>query len=697
MNARRIHATWPAVAGVLGLLMVLFPAGPGIQPVGVAARGPVGNQEIYGDALVNGWQAYGWATINYNNTRPVHSGTRSISVRATAWQALFIHHAAFSAGLDTSLSLWLNGGPSGGQHVQLLGLLAGKALQPIPLAPLPANSWRHVTVSLASLGVADNPLFDGLWIADATGTTQPMFYVDDISLAAAPPATARVAVDAGRPVRAIDPRLFGINTAVWSEHLNTPDSVTMLDQMGNQVLRFPGGTLSDTYHWSTDKTIGNKQRWAADIGDFASVVEKTGSAAMVTVNYGSGTAQEAAALVAWANAAPTSTVPIGVDARGTNWRAAGYWATLRAARPLPKDDGFNFLRLHHPAPYHFPYWEIGNESYASWEQDDHTRAHDPYTYATVFGQYTNLMKRVDPSIKIGVVVADGEESYEEYFDHPATNPRTKVVHNGWTPVLLSSLKRIGVTPDFVAEHNYAQSPGYESDAALLRYAGTWPALIAALRAQLDDYLGPAGRRVEIFCTENNSVTNNPGKQTTSLVNGLYLADSLGYATQTELHALLWWDFRDDGMEKKNNNSTSLYGWRLYGGYQVLASAGDRYPTFYTRELLTHFAAGGDQVLRAASNNRLLDAFAARRKDGSVTLLLINKSPSDVLRAALTVSGFTAAGSATIYSYGMAQDNAAHTGLGSPEVAASALHLSGAALSVSVPPYTMDVVVVRAAK
>ncbi len=239
MSARRVR-TMVVIRAVLGILMVLLVASPGTEAASMAASGAVaGNQEIYGDALVNGWQSYGWATLNYNNARPAHSGNRSISVRATAWQALFLHHAAFSTSLTSDLSFWINGGAAGGQQVQVLGLWASKALQPIRLAPLPANSWRHVTISLASLGVADNPRFDGLWIADATGKTQPVFYVDDISLTEAPPATARVAVDAGQAVRAIDPKLFGINTAVWSEHLNTPDSVAMLRQMGNQILRFP--------------------------------------------------------------------------------------------------------------------------------------------------------------------------------------------------------------------------------------------------------------------------------------------------------------------------------------------------------------------------------------------------------------------------------------------------------------------------
>src|SRR6202012_909676 len=38
------------------------------------------NQIIYDDALENGWQNWGYATLNYANTSPVHSGSDSIAV-----------------------------------------------------------------------------------------------------------------------------------------------------------------------------------------------------------------------------------------------------------------------------------------------------------------------------------------------------------------------------------------------------------------------------------------------------------------------------------------------------------------------------------------------------------------------------------------------------------------------------------------
>ena len=45
-----------------------------------------------------------------------------------------------------------------------------------------------------------------------------------------------------------------------------------------------------------------------------------------------------------------------------NWNTAGYWASLRVATPLAQNDGLNFLRIGHAAPFtSIKFWEIGNE------------------------------------------------------------------------------------------------------------------------------------------------------------------------------------------------------------------------------------------------------------------------------------------------------------------------------------------------
>src|SRR5262249_27892336 len=175
---------------------------------------------VYGDSLLNGWQNWSWATVNTANTQPVHSGSDSISVGAGAWQALYAAHGGLNTSGFNNLVFWINGGASGGQRFQIAALLNGQAQAAVALAPLPTNSWKQITLSLASLGVANRPDFTGFWIQDSTGTTQPTFYLDDISLTAVPvPAAVNVTINAGSVVRTVDARHFGVNAAVWDSQL----------------------------------------------------------------------------------------------------------------------------------------------------------------------------------------------------------------------------------------------------------------------------------------------------------------------------------------------------------------------------------------------------------------------------------------------------------------------------------------------
>ena len=88
---------------------------------------------------------------------------------------------------------------------------------------------------------------------------------------------------------------------------------------------------------------------------------------------------------------------------------------------------------------------------------------------------------------------------------------------------------------------------------------------------LNQYLGAAAGNVELLTTEFNSVYSNPGKQTTSLVNGLFIADSLGELLQTSYDGAIVWDLRNGPYDTSNNDSSSLYGWREGGDYGLLGS------------------------------------------------------------------------------------------------------------------------------
>jgi len=461
--------------------------------------------------------------------------------------------------------------------------------------------------------------------------------------------TVQVNVDASHVVRTVDARLFGINTAIWDGLLDTPETVSELRELDLQVLRF--GSFSDTYHWR-DGTFGpNSGPAPTSFFNFMHLATNLGVQTIITVNYGSGTPDEAADWVRCAN------------------------ITNRCG---------------------FKYWEIGNENYGDWEHDENSPAHDPVNYATRAKEYIHQMKDVDPSIKVGVVVT---ENWMERAEVPLNalkkfNLREFVVegYQGWTPKMLATLKQLGVTPDWVSLHYYPEvSPGHENDARLLQSATKWAALAAPLRQHLKSYFGVAQTNVEMLCTENNSVPQNTGKQTTSLVNGLYLADSFGQIAQTDFSSFIWWNLRN-AQDRASNNNSSLYGWRQYGDHGIMSGNDTGYPTFHVLKLLKYFARGGDQIVRATGDDKLLSVYAARRADRTLALLIINKSPQIVMNANFSVASFRPQSNATIYSYGIPQDEAARTGVGSEKIAQSSFTAASREFAHAFPPYSVTVMV-----
>ena len=367
---------------------------------------------------------------------------------------------------------------------------------------------------------------------------------------------------------------------------------------------------------------------------FANIATNLGAQVFTTVNYGTGTAGEAAAWVLSAN------------------------------------------KTNHCG---FKYWEIGNECYGTWETDTNAVPHDPYTYATNAAAYIQQMKAAYPAvpIKVGVVVAPGEGSYSNNATHFAINPRTGTTNYGWTPIVLSELKSLGVMPDFLIYHFYWQYTTYgwtsysesaDSDPLLLQVAGNpcpvvwsdWASAAANLRQQISDYLGPAGTNIELCVTENNSDAGAMGRQSTSLVNALYLADSTSQLMKTEFRSYLWWDFQNDEPETDGDFDPTIYGWRGAGDYGIVNGPNALYPTFYAEKLLQYFARPGDSVLNGTSDQLLLSAYAVRRTNGALTVLVINKDMTTNLNAQIALTNFAPWTTATIQSYGIPQDQAAET-------------------------------------
>lgn len=173
---------------------------------------------------------------------------------------------------------------------------------------------------------------------------------------------------------------YGFNTNQYNGfYLATdPDFVEHVSALKPRLLRFPGGSESNIYHWKIsdfiDSEVGstlnkalNETHWAnvnrlrsrdarLSFDDFMALCDKIGAKAIVVVNLYTGTPEESAEWVAYA--------------RDKGYKVSG--------------------------------WELGNELYL---ESYRNRFSDPAEYMRVARQHAELMRAEDPGIKISVPAA----------------------------------------------------------------------------------------------------------------------------------------------------------------------------------------------------------------------------------------------------------------------------------------------------
>jgi methionine-rich copper-binding protein CopC len=520
---------------------------------------------------------------------------------------------------------------------------------------------------------------------------------------------AVVAVDADQVVRPVETRDLGVNLAWWDNALNTSQTQALVQDAGLTLFRFPGGSSSDTYHFNAPERFPG----AGTVPRFAALIEAMGGDGMVTLDYGTGSPQEAAAFLAYCNGQPGDPTVLGSGPQWSDstsswvtkdWQTAGYWAELRAAAPLAQDDGLNFLRISHPTPFNFTYFEIGNEVFGSWETDHHTTPHDPVTYVQFAKQFAVYARMISPNILIG---ADGSGTGGSFSQIPGN----------WTAQMLQQSAQQGFLPDFICDHNYMFSSytGNDDDARLLLHSATdpsatsyggpinWAGRAQAYRALITQDLGDAGAHVQLMCTEFNSEAGSAlSNQSTSLVNGLWLADALGGILQTEYTGAVVWDLRN-GYDITYHQD-NVYGWRYGSDFGLLGvdnpngpppSTGTYipYPNYFAEQLFSKFAGAGGQVVRATSDSPALAAYAVTASNGHLELLVINKNANEDVDEQFQLTGFGPSGESAVWQYGEAEDTAQSLttdGHASLTHFTSTLSLSGASFHFTFPRYSMTV-------
>ena len=470
---------------------------------------------------------------------------------------------------------------------------------------------------------------------------------------------AHITVNAADSQRVLSANAFGINTAVWDDLLADPAVPGLITQTGATVLRFPGGSTADTYHWNDQKTEDIGQNTAFDV--FMGVAKKSNANAIITVNYGSGSPAEAAGWVSHA-------------------KKYGYGVK---------------------------YWEIGNEVYGNgfygpkWENDDHT-IKSPTEYGKNVVEYIRQMKQVDPSIKVGAVLTlphldqGGINDPVGYSNDPALDWNTNV------------LKECGDKIDFIVVHWYPQEAGKNDNVHLLGSASIIKPYMDELRSKI------ASRpNVEVLVTETNSTSGTPPKESIATPNALFLADDMLTWLEQGAVNVDWWDLHNGPVYDPKSSSNKVE----YGNYGLLASgqtvklgnddktrnvevkdsngnvvrepgANTPYPTFYAMKMLNNFAHPGDAVFSVTPDVAIpnVTIHAARQANGNLSLLLINKDSVNAQTCSLSLNGFTPRSNATQFYYGT----------NSTDVAQSARNDVGGNFTVTLPAYSLTVLNLTAA-
>ena len=155
-----------------------------------AAADPIPN--VYDKALGTGWVTWSWAKTD----RSVDTGSARmpIKVEAQGFQALYLHHAAFSTAPYRGITMLIQ--TVGGEaEVRVIGIVNGKPIpngtkvgadgQPEPkmkVVKMVPGGWTKVQIPLEELGIGESTTIDGFWVQNNKSEPAPNLYVADIML-----------------------------------------------------------------------------------------------------------------------------------------------------------------------------------------------------------------------------------------------------------------------------------------------------------------------------------------------------------------------------------------------------------------------------------------------------------------------------------------------------------------------------------
>jgi hypothetical protein len=427
----------------------------------------------------------------------------------------------------------------------------------------------------------------------------PSFYTDTAAPAAA--ANVFVTIDASKIITKVPTSTFGQNANIWMSQLVTePALLNHIKNLKPNVIRFPGGSLSDVYFWNavanqkpadapadlldangTASPAGywygkNNESWTLSVDNYYNMLQQTGNEGLITINYG------------YARYG-TGTNPVAQAAH-----LAADWVRYDNGRTR--------------------YWEIGNECNGTWEAGYriNTAANKDgqpeIVTGALYGQHVKVFidsmrkaaQEIGKTIYIGAYILEKQpESWQTATD------------KSWNSGLLNQL---GNKADYYVIHSY-YTPYQQNSSADVILATASDNTIAMVN-YVKQSLIAAGAEVKPIAMDEWNITSQGSMQQVSFINGMHAAILLGEAIKNKYGLTSRWDLANGWSSGNDHGLFNI-------GDEPGVSKWNPRPAFYYMYYFEKMI--GDRMLPTSIIGNNILAYASSFSSGEKGVIIVNKS------------------------------------------------------------------------
>ena len=416
-------------------------------------------------------------------------------------------------------------------------------------------------------------------------------------------ATATVTIDANTILTKVVPDVYSHNANSWAGQMVTePVLMNHLTNLKPNILRFPGGSLSDVYFWNkqynsppsdapaqlldANGAASNANYWGGQTTDawtislnnYYAMLQQTGNQGMITVNYG------------------YARYGTGVNPVTNAAHLAADWVRYDNGRTK--------------------YWEIGNECNGTWEAgyriNTVTNADGQPAIITgaLYGQHVKVfvdsMKKaaqeIGKTIYIGTYILEAQPAAWQ-------TPTDQNWNTGVLPV-------VNTKTDYYIIHSYYTPYQTNANAATILNTATDNTKNMFSFYQTD--INSAVNITKPIALTEYNITSQGSKQQVSFVNGLHAAIVVGESIKNKYGMASRWDLVNS---YDNGNDHGLFN----SGNEPGVTKWNPRPAFYFLYYFQKYM--GDRLLQSNTTGNII-AYSSSFTSGEKATILINKNTTD---------------------------------------------------------------------